>query len=333
MNEKIEPSRETFFKKYTAAMHKWTFCKTVFVVLTAILFLLALLFLVWSQDAIAAICVTFAFVCFFVFYSLSYTIRELVLVKAMQCKESIEPCFDLAQEEQLYDCIEQYDLLAAQAKKEAFLYESDEGGFSPKMLFGRLERFFGWREFHLLEEVCLLATIDLFTRQVRKMPCDVRLHMRLASAYIKLQHHYLEPIQAKKLMLTPSLFITNKQKLDLQEKATQAARLALEELEIMREYAPDEIWVREQLAISYKELALLQKEIEELEKLLTLTGEDPQILLRLGTLYFQTGYPGKGLRMYGKLKESNPLLGDELINQYGSFSPFLQFEQELTCTS
>ena len=31
MNEKIEPSRETFFKKYTAAMHKWTFCKTVFV--------------------------------------------------------------------------------------------------------------------------------------------------------------------------------------------------------------------------------------------------------------------------------------------------------------
>lgn len=333
MKKETQISREDFFQKYTATMQKWTFCKTVFVLLTVLLGLLSLLFLLWGRDALAAICLTFSFVCFFVFYSLSYTVRELVLVKAMQCKETIEPCFDLSIEEQLYDCIEQYDLLAAQAKKQAFQYGSDESSFSPRILFHRCTRFFGWREFHVLEEVCLLAAIDLFTRQVRSTPCDVMLHARLASAYIALQHHYLEPLQAKKLMLTPSLFITSKQKVELQEKATQAARLALEELEIMSEYAPDEVWVREQLAISYKELSLQQKEIEELEKLLKLTSEDPQVLLRLGILYFQTGYPGKGLRMYGQLKESNSSLASELIHQYGSFSPFLQFEQEYTCIS
>lgn len=333
MKQETKSSQDQFFEKYTSTMRKWGFLKTISVLSTGFLFLLALLFLFVGKDALSAICITFAFVCFFVFYSLSYTVKELVLVKSMQCKDVIEPLFNLDQEEQLYTCIEQYDLMAARARKQAFQYEDDLKGFSLRALFHRLERFFGWREFHVLEEVCLLAAIDLFTREVRKMPCDVNLHSRLANAFISLQHHYLEPIQAKALMSVPSLFLTSKQKEELQDRAKKASRIALEELEIVRTYAPDELWVREQLAISYRELGMNQKELEECEKLLKLSPDDAQVLLRLGTLYFQTGYPGKGLMMYGHLKDINPALADELIVHYGSFSPFLQFEQDDICIS
>ena len=98
----------------------------------------------------------------------------------------------------------------------------------------------------------------------------------------------------------------------------------------MSEYAPDELWVHEQLAISYRELGLKQEELKECEKLLQLHPDDEQLLLRLGTLYFQTGQHGKGLRMYGQLKELDSLLAHELIAQYGSFSPFLQIETDST---
>lgn len=244
-------------------------------------------------------------------------------MKSLQCKQAIEPFYNLEKENSLYDCIDQYYSLATAARKKAFRYESDSDTSIPAY-YDRIRRFFYWKEYHILEEVCLLSAIDLFTKQVRSTPCDVHLHARLANAYILLQNHFVEPMKAKKLMAWPSLFLTSHTKEEYQNKADKASRLAVTELDITSAFAPDEMWVHEQLAISYHELKMSQKEIEECEKLFQANSEDPHVLLRLGTLYFQSGQNGSGLKMYGLLKEIDPRLGQELISQYGSYTPFLE---------
>jgi tetratricopeptide (TPR) repeat protein len=320
----------SFLQKFTLHIHKYFLLQSGLALLGIILFLFSCTFLVGGKDGFAASALALAFVCFFVLYSLSFTMQELVLIKSLECKKEIEPLYDLSKKEALFECVEEYSLLASTSRKLAFHYESDSDKSSYHSFFQRIKRFFFWKEFHLLEEICLLGAIDLLTRQVRTSPCDVDLHARLANTFILLQNHFLEPIKAKELMKAPSLFLTKAQTELLKEKATRASRLAVEELEIMSSYAPDEIWVHEQLAISYREIGMQQKEISECERLLVLSPDDPQVLLRLGSLYFQTGQNGKGLKLYNVLKEIDSHLGQELISCYGSSTPFLQTDPSHT---
>lgn len=311
-----------FLVTYTKQVYKWISLQGGIVLLGILFFLFAFVFVVTGRDGYAAGALALAFVCFFILYSLSFTLRELLMVQALECKKEIEPLYDFSSKEMLFECVEHYCALATQVRKLAFQYESDSGPYSLSSLLNRVKRFFFWKEFHLLEEICLLEAIDLITRQVRSTPCDIEVHARLANAFIVLQNHFLEPIKAKEMMKKPSLLLLKSQQHLLQEKATQAARLAVEELEIMSSYAPDEIWVHEQLAISYRELNLHQKEMTECERLLALNPDDPQVLLRLGALYFKTGLNGKGLKMYELLKAIDPHLGKELIASYGSYDTY-----------
>lgn len=326
MKEKSSEPNAVFLQRYSSHVRKWNLLQGGLALLGLLFLFGSFSFLVGGQDGVAAITLALSCVCFFVLYSLSFTMRELLLIKALECKKEIEPLYDLSRKESLFECIDRYSLLASQARKQAFHYECDSETISLLSLLHRLTRFFFWKDFHLLEEICLLGSIDLLTRQVRGTPCDVELHARLANTFILLQNHFLEPIKAKGLMKPPSLFLTKSQREALREKATRASRLAVEELEIMSVYAPDEVWVHEQLAISYRELSMRDKEIQEWERLLALNPDDPQVLLRLGALYFQTDLNGKGLKMYEALKEIEPHLGQELIACYGSSTPFLQVE-------
>ena len=326
MKEKSFEPHAVFLERYSSHVRKWNLLQGGLGLLGILFLFVSLSFLVGGQDGRAAITLALSCVCFFVLYSLSFTMKELLLIKALECKKEIEPLYDLLKKESLFECIDRYSLLASQARKQAFHYECDSEYFSFRSLLHRLTRFFFWKDFHLLEEICLLGSLDLLTRQVRSTPCDVELHARLANTFILLQNHFLEPIKAKGLMKSPSLLLLRSQKETLREKATRAFRLAVEELEIMSVYAPDEVWVHEQLAISYRELLMREKEIQEWERLLTLNPDDPQVLLRLGSLYFQADLNGKGLKMYEALKEIDPHLGQELIACYGSSTPFLQLE-------
>lgn len=326
MKEPILDSSTPFLQKYSAQLSKWNLLQGMIACLGVFLACFACFFLMGGKDGFAASSLALSFVCFFILYSLSFTMKELVLLKAMECKKEIEPLYDLAQKEALFQCVDEYYLLASQARKEAFHYESDSESSTIQTLINRIKRFFFWKEFHVLEEIALLGASDLLARQVRSTPCDIELHARLASTFILLQNHFLEPMKAKSLMKFPSLYITKHHEDIAREKAKKASCLAVEELEIMSSYAPDEIWVHEQLAISYRELNMQEKEINECEKLLLLSPDDPQVLLRLGTLYFHTGQNGKGLKMYETLKEIDPHLGQELISCYGSSIPFLQMQ-------
>ena len=326
MNNQPIENPHPFLQRYIQAIYKWDLLQGGISILGSLLLLFSFLFFISSKDGLAAASLALSFISFFIFYSLSFTIKELFLLKALECKKEIEPLYDLEKKESLFACVEQYYLLASQARKYAFHYDSDSDTWSFQAFCSRWDRFFFWKEYHLLEEVALLAAIDLLSRQVRSTPCDVSLHSQLANTFILLQNHFLEPIKAKELMKSPSILLTHAKKERLQEKAKQAATMAVEELEIMSSYAPDEIWVHEQLAISYRELHMQEKEIKECEKLFSLLPDDPQVLLRLGSLYFKTGQNGKGLQMYETLKEIDAPLGQELIACYGLDIPFLQPE-------
>lgn len=328
MNKDSSSPPLAFLDAYATYVNKWVLLKSSLAGLSALLFFCSFGFLLAGKDGFAAIFLTVACICFFILYSLSFTIKELVTVKALQCKQAVESLYDLENETLFYECAEQYNILASAARKQAFQYDSDTIDTSVRAFIKRIQRYFSWQEYHLLEEICLIHIIDLFTRKIRSTPCDITLHARLANAYVLLQNHYVEPIQAKKLMAAPSLYLSVRTKALLKEKAKQAAALAVDELEIMSSYASDTLWVHEQLAISFRQLGMQKEEIQECEKLLLLSPDDPLVLLRLGILYFLTGKNGKGLTLYGQLKELNPQLGKELISHYGTYTPFLNLERE-----
>ena len=105
------------------------------------------------------------------------------------------------------------------------------------------------------------------------------------------------------------------------EKAKTSSKRAIEELSILRSFAPNELWVHDQLAISYKELSLPEKEIEEYETIISMNPEDYNALLRLGILYFSQGENAKGLEVYEKINDVQPLLAETLISHYGAYNP------------
>ena len=73
----------------------------------------------------------------------------------------------------------------------------------------------------------------------------------------------------------------------------------------MSQYASDDPWVHEQMAMGYRDLGIPEEEIKEVELLASLRPQDKAILFRLGTLYFSQGLNAKGLKVYEELHKTN----------------------------
>jgi len=185
--------------------------------------------------------------------------------------------------------------------------------------FSFLNRAYGlflWQPFHILVELLLIKATEHLITQVKLLPTNLHYHASLANLYITLSSHYTRPLSGQK-----NIFLLPSTKKELEQKSKIASNRAIEELSILRSFAPNELWVHDQLAISYRELSLPQKEIEEYETILTLNPEDYNALLRLGVLYFRQGEIAKGLEIYERLNDVQPLLAETLINHYGSYNP------------
>jgi tetratricopeptide (TPR) repeat protein len=175
---------------------------------------------------------------------------------------------------------------------------------------------FLWQPFHTLIELLLIKATEHLITQIKLLPTNLHYHAALANLYVTLSNHYTRPLSSsKKVFMLPSM------KTELEQKSKIASKRAVEELFILRSFAPNELWVHDQLAISYRELSLPQKEIEEYETILTLNPEDYNALLRLGILYFIQGEIAKGLEIYERLNDVQPLLAETLINHYGAYNP------------
>ena len=146
----------------------------------------------------------------------------------------------------------------------------------------------------------LHAAVDEHLKQVRISPTDLEVHASLANTYVSLSQLYRGPLSAEKYRMT--------------------ARLAIEEFCILSQYAPNDPWVHEQLALGYRDLGMPEEEMREVELLLQLKPQDKEILCRLGALYFKQGMNAKGLQIYQELRRANFKKAEDLIASYGSFS-------------
>ncbi len=149
-----------------------------------------------------------------------------------------------------------------------------------------------------MKVLLLQAAVDEHLKQIRITPTDLEVHASLANTYVSLSKIYKGP--------------------EFEEKYRTLARLAIEEFSILSQYAPNDPWVHEQLAVGYRDLGMPQEEMREVETLLKLRANDREILYRLGSLYFKQGMNAKGLQIYEELKRANFKKAEDLIASYGS---------------
>lgn len=146
----------------------------------------------------------------------------------------------------------------------------------------------------------LQAAVEEHLKQIRITPTDLEVHASLANTYVSLSKLYKSDAD--------------------DEKHRIAAKLAIEEFSILSNYAPNDPWVHEQLAVGYNDLGMAEEEMREIETLLRLRSQDKEILYRLGSLYFKQGMNAKGLQIYEELKKANFKKGEDLISSYGNLS-------------
>ena len=188
----------------------------------------------------------------------------------------------------------------------------------------RLIGYVAWQPLHILSEVLFLSAINQHISRIKTAPTNLQYHACLANCYVMLANHYQEPIKTRPLMAWPGILLTPRTRLILETKGRASSTSAIEELTILSSFAPDQLWVHNQLAISYRELEMPEREIEECETIIRLCPDDHASLLRLGTLYFRQGKNAKGLEVYERLKPIQPLLAEELISHYGAYKPLLE---------
>ncbi len=161
----------------------------------------------------------------------------------------------------------------------------------------------------LMKELLLQAAIQAHLAEIRSTPTLLELHASLSNTYLSLSQLYMnaKSFQKKKSVL-----------LELERRFEVASRLAIQEFQILRDYAPNDPWVYEQLATGYRSLQKKEEEMQELDMLLKLRPHDQEALLRLGTLYFETHRNALGLRIYEELRKLHIKKAEELIRSYGS---------------
>lgn len=175
-----------------------------------------------------------------------------------------------------------------------------------------------WKDVFLIKEKILLSIVEQHIEYVKLYPTDLQAHAGLGQAYLELAGLYCHPnkVVEKKLPWISPEYDSE----EIKNKFSKACYRAIEEFYILDTYSPEDPWVHAQLAAIYHSLDQPLKEIEHYEKVLSVVAEEEQILLRLGTLYFENGASAKGLQLYEKLKQINEKAAEELLSQYGSFS-------------
>lgn len=185
-------------------------------------------------------------------------------------------------------------------------------------LYRSLQFALGKEHLFFLQELLMHASIKEHLLLIKKDPSGIEAHTSLANTYIALAKLYKDPCEgdSKQFLFKESFFKNN----DVLEKFKRATALAIEELKILDDLAPNDPWVHAQLATCYHHLALSIEEMFEYEHLAVLRPEDPEILFRLGLLYFALGHRAKGLKIYQKLSLLDRKKAESLIEKYDANS-------------
>jgi len=185
-------------------------------------------------------------------------------------------------------------------------------------VFKKFSKEIAQEDIFLLKEMLLISSKQELLKQIKNTPVDIELHVALANNYVNLSALYKDHKQ--------SLSINTKKEKTLDKKYSIAIQRTIEEFQILNDLSPNDPWVHAQLAKSYKELGLLEKEKNEYENILNLRPDDLQVMFQCAVCYFKLGQNAKGLKAYETLKKSHFIRADELLQFYGKEN--LKIEEE-----
>jgi tetratricopeptide (TPR) repeat protein len=181
----------------------------------------------------------------------------------------------------------------------------------------KLSCWWHWEDVLLIKELLLSFAIEEHIKLVKCEPTNLEAHAALANAYVMLSSLYVDPQKVEDEdedhWIPPGRYTEG-----MHQRYRTIAERAIEEFQILNDYAPNDVWVHAQLAYSYHDLQMPEEEIREYEAILRLRPDDRETLFKLGVRYFQQGHNAKGLRVYQDLKRCHYKKADDLIRFYGS---------------
>lgn len=203
------------------------------------------------------------------------------------------------------------------------LYQREYGYYPlPKWLesFGflseRISCLLHWRDLFTIRERLLKQAVEEHLMLVRAQPTNPDAHAILANAYVMLSGLYLNP-NALHGEASDRYHPRQKWNAGMQAKFKATAEKAVEEFKILKEYSPNDPWIYNQLAYSYRDLRMPDEEKAAYEAILSLRPNDSETLYKLGKLYFQQGENARGLKVYEDLKKAHYPKAEELLGIYG----------------
>lgn len=176
-----------------------------------------------------------------------------------------------------------------------------------------------WKEVHKMREVLFYMAINEHINLIKTEPTDLEAHASLAQTYLELSKLYQHPEKLNDYNANDWIPKEFSQP-EMKERFQLAAERAIEELKIVKEYVPDDLWASAELASIYNQLERYDLEIAEYESILSINPKDADVQVRLGALYFQQGKTAKALKIYESLRKAGDKRAEELISHYGSFS-------------
>jgi hypothetical protein len=260
-------------------------------------FLFFFLYSTLAESYLIAICIA----CLF-FFTVTYFVLRLYFQqeKPRKLYELSEKYLSLCKEEQGSHAIvgSYLEEIAAKISNLPPVFPFTFGQNVPWLI-----KFFYLPDLYLMKEIFLLSSVEEYLEMVKKSPTAFEAHASLAKAYGLLADLYKN---------------ADFDDLRYAEKYRQCLVRAIEELKILKEFAPETLWARKQLACHYQSLNMAENEIEEYEAICALCPHDSSSFVTLGKIYFQQGKTGKGLKIYEELKGKDPILAGELLHFYGS---------------
>lgn len=166
-----------------------------------------------------------------------------------------------------------------------------------------------WQDVHRMRELLLAKAIKAHIDCIKLEPTSLSAHAALANSYVMFSSLYVEPY--------PFHFFFKNLQREWSQKFRAISEKAIEEFKILHNFSPDDPWVYEQLAYSYRDLNMPQEEIQAYEALARFNPNSAEILFKLGVRYFQRGNNAEGLRTYEQLRRVDRQRSEELIAHYG----------------
>ena len=320
-NETFGAAEERFIRSFDRKILSFVRVNGIFItafVIECILFSLFLPF--FLKSAFLAIIIAVFFLTIFSYFILK---QYLESQKLSYFEALLENFLSLNQDQFAKSSSKEIEIAKICTRIAHRLYQREYKYYAPPKFLGflyplteRISAWMHWHDVHQMRELLLDRAVEEHIKLVRKEPTNPDVHAHLANAYVMLSGLYVKPGSLENMeneRWVPEQKYGENMHLLFQE----AAKNAVEEFKILKEYAPNDPWIYMQLAYSYRDLKMPEDEKEAYESILSLRPQDHETRFNLGMLYFRRGDNARGLKEFEELKKAHYSKADELLCIYG----------------